>query len=74
MMVTLSTEQRAKVVQFYFESQHSISQTQRSYRNFFYVRNALSATTIYRSIQRFRQQGVSVIFRVLEDFVQFEMM
>ena len=40
MMERLSTEQRTKVVQFYFESQHSIIQTQRSYRNFFHVRNA----------------------------------
>ena len=53
----LGTEQRTKVVQFYFESQHSIVQTQRSYRNFFHIRNAPSAPTIYRSVQRIRQQG-----------------
>ena len=35
-----SAEQGTKVVQFYFESQHSIIQTQRSHRNFFHVRNA----------------------------------
>lgn len=57
MMERLSTEQRTKVVQFYFESQHSIIQTQRSYRNFFHVRNAPSAPTIYRLVQRFGQQG-----------------
>ena len=33
MMERLSTEQRTKVVQFYFESQHSIIQTQK-YRVF----------------------------------------
>ena len=53
MMERLSTEQRTKVVQFYFKSQHSIIQTQRSYRHFFHVRNAPSAPTIYS----FRQQG-----------------
>ena len=53
----LSTGQRIKVVQFYFDSQHSIIQIQRSYRNFFRVRNAPSAPTIYRLVQRFRQQG-----------------
>ena len=52
-----STEQRTKVVQFYFESQHSNIQTQRSYRNFFQVRNAPSSPTIYRLVRRFRQQG-----------------
>ena len=40
MMEKLSTEQRTKIVQFYFESQRSIIQAQRSYRNFFHVRNA----------------------------------
>ena len=57
MMERLSTEQRTKVVQFYFESQHSIIQTQRSYRHFFHVQNAPSAPTIYRLGWRFRQQG-----------------
>ena len=47
MMERLSTEHRTKVDQFYFESQDSIIQTQRSYRNFFHVRNAPSASTIY---------------------------
>ena len=51
MMERLGTEQRTKVVQFYFESQHSIIQTQRSFRN------APSAPTIYCLVQRFRQQG-----------------
>ena len=46
MMERLSTERRTKVVQFYFESQHSIIQTQRSYRNFFHIQNAPSAPTI----------------------------
>ena len=40
MMERLSTEQRTTVVQFYFENQHSIIQTQRTYRHFFHVRNA----------------------------------
>ena len=53
----LGTEQRTKVVQFYFESRHSSIQTQRSHRNFFHVRNAPSASTIYRLVQRFRRQG-----------------
>ena len=57
MMERFSREQRTKVVQFYFESLHSIVQTSRSYRNFFHVRNAPSAPTIYRLVQRFRQQG-----------------
>ena len=57
MMERLGIEQRTKVVQFYFESQHLIIQTQRSYRHFFHVRNSPSAPTIYRLVQRFRQQG-----------------
>ena len=57
MMERVGTQQRTKAVQIYFESQHSIIQTQRSYHNFFHVRNAPSAPTIYRLIQRFRQQG-----------------
>ena len=57
MMERLSTAQRTKVVEFYFESQQSIIQTQRLYRNFFHVRNAPRAPTIYRLVQRFRQQG-----------------
>jgi len=56
MMERLSTVQRTKVFQFYFESQHSIIQTQRSYWHFFQVRNARNASTIYRLVQRFRQQ------------------
>ena len=57
MMERLGTEQRTKVVQFYFESQHTIIKTQRSHRNFFRVRNAPSVPTIYRLVRRFRQQG-----------------
>ena len=45
------------VVPSYFESQHSIIQTERSYRNVFHVRNAPSAPTIYGLVQRFRRQG-----------------
>ena len=56
-MERLTTKQRTKVVQFYFESQHPIIQTQWSYRYFFHVRSATSAPTIYRLVQRFRQQG-----------------
>ena len=56
MVERFCTEQRIKVVQFYLESQHSIIQIQRSYRHFFYVRNAPSAPTIYRLVQRFREQ------------------
>ena len=56
-MERLSTEQRTKVIQYYFESQHSIIQAQRSYRNFFHVLNAPSAPTIYQLVQHFRQQG-----------------
>ena len=75
MMEKLGTEQRTKVVQFCFESQHSIIQTQRSCRNFFHIRNAPSVPTIYRFVHRFQQQGaVFVIFCVLEDLAKFEMM
>ena len=56
-MERLSTERRIKVVQFCFESQHSIFQTRRSYRYFFHVRNAPSSLTIYRLVQRFWQRG-----------------
>ena len=57
MMERRSIEQRTKVIQFYFKSQHSITQTQRSYRNFFHVLNALDVPTNYRLVQYFPQQG-----------------
>lgn len=38
-MEKYNLEQRSKIVQFYFENQHSIILTQRAYRNFFNVRN-----------------------------------
>ena len=57
MIGRLSIEQRTEVVQFYFESHHSIIQAQRSYRNVFHVRNVTSVPTIYRLVQCFRQQG-----------------
>ena len=66
MLERLSTEQRTKVVQFYFESQHSIIQTKRSYRHFFMFE--------MHPVLQFGNKGLSVIFRVLEDLVQFEMM
>ena len=73
MMERLSTEQRTKVVQFYFESQHSIIQTQRSYRNFIFKMH-LALQQFNDSFRVFGNKGLSVIFWVLEDLVQFEMM
>lgn len=52
-----TTEQRTKIIEFYFGNQRSIILTQRAYRRFFHDRNGPSEATINRLIARFRQQG-----------------
>ena len=56
-MERLCTEQRTIIVQFHFESRHSIIQTLRSYRNVSCSKCTRNAPTIYRLVWRFRQQG-----------------
>ena len=56
-MQNLNTEQRTKVVEYYFSNGHSILLTQRAYRNYFNTKNAPSQTAINRLIKRFRKQG-----------------
>lgn len=56
-MEQYTTEQRSKLVEFYFENQRSIVLTQRAYRRFFNVRTGPSAPTINRLVENFRQHG-----------------
>ena len=74
MMQRLSTKQRSKVVQFYFESQHSIIQTRDRIEisSMFETHQVLQQFTDWFNV--FGNKGVCVIFCVLEDLVQFEMM
>ena len=54
-MEKFTTEQRTKIVEFYFEFKRSIFLTQRAYRRHFNVPKAPSDFTIRRLIQRFQQ-------------------
>ena len=56
-MEKFNTEQRTKIIEFYFENQHSIILTQRAYRRHYNVRQAPNQTTINRLVKRFRQHG-----------------
>nr|CAH7767108.1 unnamed protein product [Callosobruchus chinensis] len=55
-MERLNLSQRTRIVQFYFENNHSIVRTQRAYRRYFHERNGPSEMTIRNLIHRFQQQ------------------
>ena len=71
-MERFSPEQRTKVVQFYFESQHSIHKDLIEISFMFEMHLVFQQFTDWFSV--FDNKGLSVIFHVLEDLVQFEMM
>ncbi|KAJ8957021.1 hypothetical protein NQ318_012194 [Aromia moschata] len=56
-MEKYTLEQRSRIVQFYYENQHSIILTQRAHRNLFNVQKRAKAPTMYRLVQRFQEQG-----------------
>ena len=56
-MEKFTTEQRTKIVEFYFQNQNPIIVTQRAYHRHFNVRNSRSESMIRRLIGRFQQQG-----------------
>lgn len=56
-MSRYSTEERTLIVQWYFESHGSISETQLSYRRHFNTREAPSKNTIHGIVSRFQEQG-----------------
>ena len=59
MKMPLTTEQKGKLVEFYFETK-SIVQTQRQYQRHFAVRKAPDRKTIWRIVKKFQtEQTVS---------------
>ncbi|CAH2007407.1 unnamed protein product [Acanthoscelides obtectus] len=68
----LNLIQRTKVVQFYYEHNHSIVNTKRAYRRFFNVRTAPSTGAIRSIIWRFQTQGsVSDLLRTVRPRLAF---
>lgn len=56
-MSKFSTEERTKIVEFYYRHQHSIVQTQRTFKTHFKTRKFPTKPTILQLIQRFQEQG-----------------
>ncbi|KAK3892905.1 hypothetical protein Pcinc_003271 [Petrolisthes cinctipes] len=56
-MEKYSTKQRNQVVKFFYQTQGSIIQTQRTYRRHYRVRDAPSVSAIRTFINRFEEQG-----------------
>nr|CAH7769579.1 unnamed protein product [Callosobruchus chinensis] len=56
-MESFNLNQRTRIVQFYFENNHSIVRTQRAYRRNFHERNGPSEMKIRKLIHRFQKQG-----------------
>lgn len=53
----ITTEERVKIVEFFFESQKSVVSTQRKFRRHFHKRNAPARTTIMAIVRRFQTSG-----------------
>ena len=56
-MVKFTTEQRVKIIEFYFENGWSIFAMQRSYTHHFNVRHRPSRPAIMSLVMRFQEQG-----------------
>ena len=56
-MVKFTTEQRVKIIEFYFENGRSIVAMQRSYMRHFNVRHRPSRPAIMSLVMRFQEQG-----------------
>ena len=56
-MVKFTTEQRVKIIEFYFENGRSIVATQRSYMPHFNVRHCPSRPAIMSLVMRFQEQS-----------------
>ena len=56
-MVKFTTEQRVKIIEFYFENGRSIVATQGSYMRHFNVRHCPSRPAIMSLVMRFQEQG-----------------
>ena len=56
-MEKFTTEQRVKIIEFYFENGRSIVATQRSYMRNFNVRHPPSRPAIMNLVARFQEYG-----------------